>query len=385
MVRFNGLLVAFSVVSGILLTTTIALQRESLYLALLLGSRIVRIGLILVLIVLLDIGVLGAILSIIASYVMICFLALPWTFSHVKPMKLSVTDFLSTLRGLISFGLPAAMQVMMFGISQEIPLVFLASVGSNIENAILRAASTYFIIVAGIVNAFGRAMIPRLGEDMPESSRRAIVLRSMPFFSLISAGMGSLLMGLPKTFMGLLSPELSIGMNVLRIMGFTMFLTSVTPLSSLAMIYGRKELLTIGISSIMVSSFLSYLLRNMGPNYLSLSYIGSYSVLSVSLLVLAKRMGLSLKETKRGVLGSISSGIITALTLSAVDILIENLILRLFIGLMLFSLVFPLTVVLFSKIKPDQMMRIIEILPLPRSLVQMLRKYLSTLFRLAHI
>lgn len=382
-VAISGIFISSFAISGILSAASIALKREWLYLLISTATSGLRMLFLLVFVLAFEAGVLGAVFSLAIAQIIAVLSIFPFFLSYPGLSKEGIKTLPRRVKEMASFGLPIAIQIVLSGLSPEIPLLVLASKGTDLENAFLRSSDRYIAAAILLIRSFERALLPHMSEDMAALDRRAIALKAAPYFAFISMGIGSIFLGMPKTLMALLSPDLVAGATVLRIMGLAILSSSIASLHSLAFVEGRKELALIGIGMLSTSGIASIALSRLGAEWISICYPAIYLSMFLGVLALSRRMGISLGEEMRGLVRLLAATVLTAGALSVLDSFGAPTAVRFILGMVLAILLFPSLAVAFKGLRKEKLIALPELIPLPKFLSVPIRSYVALLAKIA--
>lgn len=305
LILLSGLLVFISPVAGLIYSLPIALRMEGFTVV----FKVVMNGLICLLTGILlkaGQGVRGALISQIIGNVAAVIVFGMYFVRLIGFKLLKPHEYLKNDVGLIVHGLPMAMLQVSMASTLEVPLTVFSSAGSDIDNAILRASNRYFFAFYIILSSFGTVLIPHLTSKIKNGEAYAFN-RYIGFFSFLSCGVLSILIGLSGSLLQLLSPTFT-DRWVLSIMGLSFPLMFILPLNMHLAYRGEKKL--IGVAPVMLgASFVaSYLMKGYGVRYVAMSYPISL-IVWFSLILLISGESLSVNSIMRVVLALCSAAI----------------------------------------------------------------------------
>ncbi len=370
----SGFLLSISPVAGLIYSLPVALRMESFTVV----FKLVMNGLICLLTgVLLKAGqgVMGALISQIIGNLAATIVFGVYFMRLVGFKLLKPYEYLKNNVRLIAHGLPMAMLQVSMASTIEVPLTVFSSTGSNIDNAILRASNRYFFAFYIILSSFGTVLIPHLAGKV-KNGEAHIFNRYLGFFSFLSCGVFSILLGMSSGLLQLLSPTFA-DRWVLSIMGLSFPLMFILPLNMYLAYKGEKKL--IGVAPVMlgVSFSASYLMKDYGARTVAISYPIS-TVVWFLLILLISREPLSLDSLSTMGL-SFTSAVIAGMLGYMIDSSGINLYFRVPVSAVIVGISYYTLTILFRIIGEDEAEIIEDMMPEPLSRV--LRFYYDLLTR----
>ncbi len=374
LILVSGFLVFISPVAGLIYSFPVAMRREGLTVV----YKLVMNGLICLLTGILlkaGQGVRGAIVSQIvgnaaaAAIFGIYFVRLAG-FKLLGPIEYLKNDI-----SLIVHGLPMAALQVSIASALEVPLTVFSPVGSDIDNAILRASNRYFFAFYIILSSFGTVLIPHLAGKVGNGEENAFK-RYIGFFSFLSCGFFSVLLGVSGSLLQLLSPAFT-DRWVLSIMGLSFPFMFILPLNMCLAYRGEKKLIIVAPVMIAASSVASYLTRGYGVRYVAMSYPASLIVwFFFILLISGESLGVDyIVKLTLALVSAVASGILGYLIdSSSIELYFRVPVSALIIGVSYYTLT-----ILFGIVGRDEAEIVEKMVPEPLS--KFLRSYYNLLSR----
>ncbi len=222
--------------------------------------NIVKISALLIFLLTSNLDLYQALISIILGYVSSDIVLLFLSSLRVKPKPIHIGVYAGYFRSMLSYSLPIVFHVLAFNMCLEFPLMIFAHLGSNLENAVLRVSNRYFKILGTVGSALTLSMIPKISAEESQEVRLSVIRESIPYFGYVGSLLSAFMIGLPRSLLSIISAAYINYWTVIAIMGLSMIFTIFIPLRTLLVVNSGKSLILIGLSQLLYTVALSYLL-----------------------------------------------------------------------------------------------------------------------------